>query len=70
MKQLCRRSPAEVTPYLIDIIRSMSPTSLQSEIARATNLSPATVGKVQRREGIAHPNRTTGRALSMAKRKS
>lgn len=65
-----RRRPAtKRTDYLIERVRQLSAKSLlQGEIAMQLGVCHATVGRWQRHYGIAHPDRTEGRAAAMARR--
>ena len=58
-----RRSPVKIDAAMIERIRALSsPTKFQFEIARELGISPAAVGKHQRRLGLPRPTRADSRA--------
>jgi DNA-binding MurR/RpiR family transcriptional regulator len=57
-----RKSPREVTPFLIEQIGQLSRDLFQDEIAARLGCSMATVSRVQRRNGFPHFTRAHRRA--------
>ena len=69
MRARFRKPPVSVTPYLIEAIRQASLSETKAEIATRLGVAQATVSRIQRREGIAHFNRSSGQRFVIERRK-
>ena len=67
MQRHHRKSPVQVTPYLIEAVRQASLSELQSEIACRLGVGVTTVSRIQRRFNFPHFDRQTGRVFARKK---